>query len=261
MAKTKKLNARNPPHPEVEKPALPKPKRHAPETAPKRAGSAQTFRATLEPDHTSLKWVIARLPFDIADTWSEMRRLRVRGEINGNPFRTSLFPLRAGQSGHFLLVNKRMQAAAGVHVGMQTDFVLEPDLEDRSAALPPELLSAFEDDRDLLRFTEALSESTRREIGKWIAGVKGPDARHRRAAQMAERLLLAMEGERETPPVLDLLFRTNPRARSGWAAMTPTQRRSHLLGIFYYQTREARARRGEKAVTDALRIAQKTANP
>ena len=74
---------------------------------------------------------------------------------------------------------------------------------------------------------------------------------------MAERLLLAMEGELETPPVLEALFRKNPQGRSGWTRMTPNQRRSHLLGIFYYQTPEARTRRAQKAVDDCARLAEK----
>ncbi len=219
--------------------------------------SQQSFRALLEPDHTSLKWVIARVPFDVAKTWSSMRRLRVRGEINGFAFRTSLFPLPGGQPGHFLLVNRRMQAGAGVGVGMEADVVLEPDLEERSAELPGTLTAAFQGDRKLLRYAEALSEPTRREIGKWIAGVRSEAVRSRRAAQMAERMLLAMEGEQTTPPVLEALFAKNPRARPGWKAMTPAQRRSHLLGIFSYQTPEARTRRAEKAIENALEIADR----
>ena len=221
----------------------------------KRSTQSRTFRATLEPDHTSLKWVIVRVPFNIAEAWTETRRLRVRGEINGSPFRTSLFPAAGGQPGHIVLVNKRMQAAAGVRVGMEAEFVLEPDLEERSAELPRELIAAFEGDKTLLRFAQSLSESTRREIGKWIAGVKGEASRRRRCEQMAERLMQTMEGERETPPVLEMLLAKSGKARAGWQAMTPLQRRSHLLGIFYYQTPEARNRRAEKAVDDAIRIA------
>lgn len=225
--------------------------------APGRGSEERSFRARLEPDHTSLKWVIARVPFDVSKTWATMHRLRVRGEINGFAFRTSLFPLPGAQVGHFVLVNKSMQAGAGVRVGMEADIVLEPDLAVRPAELPIVLKAAFDGDRHLLRYTEALSESMRREIGKWIAGVKGPDAQARRAAQMAERLLLAMEAEHETPPVLEVLFKQTPRARGGWNAMTPAQRRSHLLGIFYYQTPEARTRRAEKAIDQALRVADK----
>ena len=68
----------------------------------------------------------------------------------------------------------------------------------------------------------------------------------------------AMEGEHETPPILDHhLSRRNPKARTGWLALTPYQRRCHLLGIFYYQTPEARTRRAQKAVEEAIRSAEK----
>ena len=187
-----------------------------------------------------------------------MRRLRAAGKINGVPFRTSLFPAPSGQAGYTLLVNKRMQHAAGVSLGSTADFMLAPDLMERPSTLPPELLSAFGRDRKLLRWTQALSESTRREMAKWIAGVKSPAARERRALQMAERLLLAMDGEREMPPVLSQLFARSSRAQEGWLRMTPNQRRGHLLGIFYYQTPEARERRARKALDAALHIADRS---
>jgi uncharacterized protein YdeI (YjbR/CyaY-like superfamily) len=93
----------------------------------------------------------------------------------------------------------------------------------------------------------------RREIGKWIVGVKNDDARMRRAEQMTERLLATMEAERELPPVIELAFRLRAKARTGWARMTPTQRRSELLGVFNYQTPEARHRRVEKLCAVAER--------
>ena len=139
------------------------------------------------------------------------------------------------------------------------EVALEPDLEERPSALPAVLLQAFEGDRALRRWAEALSESMRREIGKWIAGVKGPDAQARRAAQMAERLMQAMEGERTPPPVLEAIFAHNAKARAGWESLTPVQRRGHLLGIFHYQTPEARSRRTQKAVEEALRAVEKLA--
>ena len=77
----------------------------------------------------------------------------------------------------------------------------------------------------------------------------------RRAEQMAERLLLTMEGERELPPVLEVAFRARPAARAGWEKMTPTQRRGELMAVFYYQTVEARERRVEKLVEGCLKVA------
>ena len=232
--------------------------RHRPEAAGF-SPEARSFRAVLEPDHTSLKWVIARVPFDASSTWARMIRLRVRGAINGTAFRTSLFPAANVQGGQVLLVNKTMQRSAGVSAGQQADFILEPDLEERLAELPEDLKRAFAGDRALLRWAEALSESTRREIGKWLDGVKGSEARARRVDQMAERLLLSMEGEAETPPILEAAFNRQPRARKAWKALTVAQRRSHLLGIFYYQTPEARQRRADKAVEFALCVADRSA--
>jgi uncharacterized protein YdeI (YjbR/CyaY-like superfamily) len=72
---------------------------------------------------------------------------------------------------------------------------------------------------------------------------------------MAERMMLAMEGEKILPPILQVAFRREPLAQVGWKAMTPIQRRNHLLGIFYYQSPEARERRAQKAVAEALRVA------
>ena len=69
---------------------------------------------------------------------------------------------------------------------------------------------------------------------------------------MAERLMQAMEGEQEPPPILKAIFQRQPRAREAWFALTPVQRRNHLLGIFYYETAEGRERRAVKAIEDAV---------
>jgi uncharacterized protein YdeI (YjbR/CyaY-like superfamily) len=74
---------------------------------------------------------------------------------------------------------------------------------------------------------------------------------------MAERLLLAMEGEKEPPPVLRAAFQRQPRALEGWNKLTPTQRRNFLLAIFYYESAEARERRAAKVVEKALEAAAK----
>lgn len=92
-------------------------------------------------------------------------------------------------------------------------------------------------------------------ISKWIAQAKSAEARLRRAEQLAERLLATMEGERDLPPILQIAFAQEPHARQGWQLMSPLQRRMHLLGVFYYRSPEARSRRVEKVVAEALRIA------
>lgn len=217
--------------------------------------SQKSFTAVLEPDGTQLRWVIARVPFNMAKVWPERRGRRVRGDIEGFPFRTSLFPDPRGK-GQILLVNKKMQAGAHARAGSKVRIRMEPDLEDRPALIPQELNAILKGDRTLRKWFEALSPSMRREIGKWVDGAKSPSIRQSRAEKFAERMMLAMEGEQEPPPILRRIFQRDPRALSAWNMLTPTQRRNHLLGIFYYGTVEARERRAQKAVDEALRSAQ-----
>jgi uncharacterized protein DUF1905/bacteriocin resistance YdeI/OmpD-like protein len=215
----------------------------------------KTFRATLERIQSRLGWTIIRIPFDVGKIWGTRGQLRVKGEINGFAFRTSLFPARGG--GHILLVNKRMQRGGDVRQGMAAQFRLEPDLEKRIAIVPAELKRFLKEDAYLRRWFDGLNHSTRSEIGKWILQVKSQEARVRRAEQMAERLLAVMEAEHELPPVLQVAFARDPRALEGWKRMSPSRRRSHLFGIFYYRTPEARARRIEKTLQEASAFAER----
>jgi uncharacterized protein YdeI (YjbR/CyaY-like superfamily) len=214
----------------------------------------QRFRSLLKPDGTNLKWVIAQVPFAPAKVWKTRNRMRVKGTINGFAFRTSLFG--SAEKGYVILVNKTMQKGAQAYVGDLAEFTLEPDLEERSAAVPPELAKLLKQDRALQRWFDALSYSYRKYMSDDVRKPKNPEARQRRAEQLVERMMLAMEGEEVLPPILQVAFRKAPLAKTGWDAMTPVQRRSHLLGIFYYQSPEARERRAQKAVEEALRVAK-----
>ncbi len=218
----------------------------------------QRFRAVLERGDRALGWTIARVPFDPGKVWEKIVRLRVAGEVNGFPFRTSLFPdaSAAPSSGHcYVLVNRAMQRAAGVGLGAAADFRLWPDLEERAAELPDALAVLLDEEDGLRGWFDQLGEYTRREIGKWLLGVKSEEAQVRRAMQMAERLLATMEAERELPPLIAREMARSARARVGWERMTLAQRRAELMGVFYYQTPQARAQRVSKLVAVAERRA------
>src|SRR5208282_1439915 len=88
----------------------------------------KSFRAALERMESRLNWVIIRIPFDVAKVWRVRGQLKVKGDINNFAFRTSLFP--TGSGAHILLVNRLMQAGAGVGPGDTARFRLEPDTEE-----------------------------------------------------------------------------------------------------------------------------------
>jgi uncharacterized protein YdeI (YjbR/CyaY-like superfamily) len=212
------------------------------------------FRANLEPLRGNLGWVVARLPFDPAKAWKKMVRLRVKVETGGKAFRTSLFA-ETGGSGFFILINKQMQKAGGARMGGMIDLAVEPDLEEREYGPPKELEAIFKKEKALAKWYTKLSDSNKREIAKFIGEVKSPEVRQRRVEQIAERLLLTMEGEKVLPPILDVAFRRSPAALKGWQQMTPIQRRGHLMGIFHYRSPESQQKRTNKTIEDCLQVA------
>jgi uncharacterized protein YdeI (YjbR/CyaY-like superfamily) len=216
---------------------------------------AKSFKATLERMQSNLGWVIIRIPFDVSKIWGVRGQFRVKGQINGFAFRTSLFP--TGRGYHYLLVNKRMQAGADARAGSTADFRLEPDLKVRKTTVPLELQRAFSQYRPLQRWFDDLSYSIRKWIADWIAQPKSAEARVRRAEQIAEQLLTTMEAERELPPILKAAFVRDPRAWEGWQRMSPTHRRHQLLSIFHYRNPESRERRIAKMLEEAAARAGK----
>jgi uncharacterized protein YdeI (YjbR/CyaY-like superfamily) len=219
--------------------------------------SAKSFRATLEATDGRLRWVIARIPFDIKEAWPERNGRRVRGEINGFAFRSSLFP-NSRDGGYMLLVNKTMQAGARANAGDEVKIRLEPDMEERTATIPGELARALRGEPALKKWFANLKPSLRRDLGRWVSEPKSEASRTKRAEQCAEWMLLTMEGEQDTPPILRAAFQRHPGAGVGWDAMTVIRRRNHLLSVFHYQTPEARDRRVQAVVADALNVAKKT---
>lgn len=213
------------------------------------------FRAKVETgivaqDHSEGRyWTAIRVPFQPKEVWPERRGMSVRGTINGYPFRTFLFGSKV--NGHLLLVNKTMQKQAGAMPGTTAEIVVEPDLEDRTAKPPSELAKLFKEDRAVKKWFEQLNYSTRRYICDAIDQRKSPESRVRCAEQWVECLMLAMDGEIDVPPVLQMAFRRYPGASERWATMTPIQRRTQLIAIFQAKSPEARANRAERTAREA----------
>lgn len=220
------------------------------------ASKPRTFKAILESTGDRLRWVIARVPFDIAKAWPERNGRRVRGTINGFEFRTSLFPEKGGDR-YVLLVNKKMQAGAEAGPGESVRVTLEPDMAERPVETPVEFERALKGAKALRKYFEAISPSMQKGFTNYISEAKSAEIRRKRADQMAEALFLAMEGEQEPPPILRAAFQRQPLAETGWKAMTRLKRRHHLLAIFYRQTAQAREQRARGAIEDAVCVAKR----
>jgi len=217
---------------------------------PKLKRVAKSFKATLEPISSNLGWVIIRVPLNVLKVWGTRGMVRVKGEVNGFAFRASVFPTRKGY--HCMIIKKSMQVGAHVYVGETAHFHLVPDPAKPVVTVPAELQRILNEDRSFRRWFDQLTFSMRKWICYWIVNVKSPEARVRRAEQVAEQLMATMEAELDLPPILKLAFARDPRAYQGWQSMTLLRRRSWLLGIFYCRTPESRDRRISKMLEDAL---------
>lgn len=216
----------------------------------------KNFRAVLEATGTSLRWVIMRVPVDLKKAWPMWKSRRVCGEINGFGFRTALIPGAKGE-GFTLIVNRKMQVGARVRAGEQATIKLSPDLGELVIDVPVEFAGILKGDRALKKWFEEMSPSMQKGFMNVIADAKTAETRQKRAEAMAESLMLAMEGELEPPPILRIAFQRQPEARRGWELMTPTQRKHHLLGIFFPQTVDGRERRAARAIESCLEVVRR----
>lgn len=227
------------------------------------------FQSVLEKIGRGPTRVIARVPFDPMEAWpgefAAGRLLRVKGTMRaagkkamnaeGAAFR---YAMLAKLHGEFLLVvTQKMQNAARVAVGVLTEFALEPDPKPETTEMPEELRKLLRQDRSFMKWYGQLAESLRRYVAGTIMDAKAAETRERRAEQWAEQLMLMMEGEHEPPPVLKAAFREHPRAEAGWNRLTLNQRRVNLMTIFGARSPEARAKRVEFSIEQALRAAER----
>jgi len=217
---------------------------------------AKTFRAPLERlNGKGTHWTIVRLPFSVADVWNSRGSVRVRIEVNGFEYRTSLLPTRSGE--HFFVVNKKMQHGGRISPGGVATFTVALDLEPREVTVPAELQRALNQDRAVKRWFDGLSYTFRKWMSEQVSDAKSPETRRARAERIAEQIMETMEAELELPPMIRLSLSRIPGAERAWQQLSKSQQRGHLLGIFHYRTPQSRLKRLEKTIEAMLAAGEK----
>lgn len=216
----------------------------------------RTFKGHLAKEGSGLGWKIVDIPFDVKRAFGKAGRVPVRGTVNGFPFRTSLFPRKNGL--HFLMLNTAVQKGAGVsQLGDLVRVEIEVDDEKRTVTTPPVLASVLSEEDGLLEYFTALNYSTKKWIVESVLAPKNAEARRRKAEQVAVQVYEMKSGEEFPPPILEAAFVHNPLARAGWEKSSPSAKRGHLWGIFYYKTPEAREKRLGKSIVALVALAKK----
>lgn len=129
--------------------------------------------------------------FDVQEVFGTRARVPVRGTLNGAPFRGSLFPM-GGR--HFMAVNRKLRAAAGVRAGDTVTVTLERDTQPRVVTPPEDFARALGANPEAAALWETLSYTHRREYAEHIEGARRPETRQRR---IEKSIQLLAAGRRE----------------------------------------------------------------
>jgi uncharacterized protein YdeI (YjbR/CyaY-like superfamily) len=117
--------------------------------------------------------------------------------------------------------------------------------------LPAVLIEAFDGEEEAIAWTLALREWMVKELSAWVMEPRGEASRTKRAGQMAERLMLTMEAERELPAFLVKAL-NEAGAMKGWNALTERQRLMLLLAVYRPIQMEGRERQVQRLVDAAV---------
>ena len=144
------------------------------------------FKAKAEPAGPNGAWCFLAIPFDVAEVWETRGRVRVKGTINGFPFRTNIQPM---EGRHLLTFNKQLQAGAKAKPGDTVTVVMDRDTEEWTVAPPAEMAKAFRKSKAAKALWDKLAYTHRKEFAQWISGAKQEGTRTRRAAKAVSMIL------------------------------------------------------------------------
>lgn len=146
------------------------------------------FEATLIRPEGVGTWTYLSIPMDISETFGSKGQVKVRGTINGFPFRSTALPM--GDGSHYLVVGKSIRDQIQAVRGDTVKVFLELDAEARKVVVPDDLLQAFVNQPLAKDVFEKLSYSHKKEYVNWIMSAKQEETRRHRIEKTVELLSL-----------------------------------------------------------------------
>lgn len=133
-------------------------------------------------------WVLrcVNVPRKISRALGRTARIPVRGWIEDLDFRSTLTPRGGGQ--HRLVVHSRIWRPLKLDVGDTVTVALFRDQAPEQFPAPLELTEGLAGDPEARRIFQMHTPAFRRQIANYVAAVKNPVSREKRAAQVLERL-------------------------------------------------------------------------
>ena len=123
-------------------------------------------------------WTFLSIPFEVSNSFATKGQVRVKGTINGYPFRSTALPM--GDGSHYLVVGKEIRDHITAAQGDTVQVVMELDTEERQIAVPEDMLQALDLQPQAKQIFSRLSYSHQKEYVNWILGAKQAATRQRR---------------------------------------------------------------------------------
>ena len=124
-------------------------------------------------------WTFINIPLELSSTFGSKGQVKVKGTINGYPYRSTALPM--GDGTHYLVVGKEIRDHIHVSQGDTVMVLMELDLDERQVDIPQELQQAMESHPGAATAFEKMTYSHKREWVNWILSAKQADTRQRRA--------------------------------------------------------------------------------
>ena len=145
------------------------------------------FTAVLKRPEGTGTWTYLDIPLDVFKTFGSRGQVKVRGMINGQPYRGVAQP--HGDGTHYLVVNSSIRNAIGVSQGDLVSVTFEADTAERTVVVPEDFQQVLDAHLLSKAVFERLSYSHRKEYVQWFDEAKRAETRQKRIAKAMEMLL------------------------------------------------------------------------
>jgi Domain of unknown function (DUF1905)/Bacteriocin-protection, YdeI or OmpD-Associated len=136
-------------------------------------------------------WTYLNIPRQVSSTFGSRGQVRVKGKVDGCPFRRTALPM--GDGSHYLVIGKDLCDQIKKSAGDSVKVTLELDFEERQTVIPDDLRQALKNQPDAMLGFEKLSHSQQKLYVDWILNAKREATRRTR---IEKALSLLVQGKK-----------------------------------------------------------------
>ena len=125
------------------------------------------------------------VPFNVPEVYGTKAQVKVRGTIDGFPYRGSIANMGEG---HCMVVKKEIREAIGKSGGDTVKVVMEIDTEPRIVIVPEDFQQALENNAKAKEIFDSFSYTHKKEYVEWINSAKKQETRENRIKKAVESI-------------------------------------------------------------------------